>query len=400
MEDALLHAEEKMIVFTDKEVPLAQLGEMSKSKKKRDAAGAVPQEEEQEGEAKSSAELALIFCYHNPLAISRKVDPDFARPLEQQRLKGVDMLAYDRRTGEFYVPGEGTVYLYELSGKAPPTSDSEAGEDSKGDGHLQVTETQRTVTSASGRTTKPGTGKAANQPTTGTRTAAKKTESPAADRPTAAQAIAYDLTQVHFKKGMRGRYGTGKETDTVETRWAEFYIDIESARAKVSNTKKELDFDRLPADGMFLTGQTLRVISEPPPPGSPKATPARTFMKAWERAYASSHDKILQGDVITYDSYKDLIYAYGENGRNVIFAEQYAPGQPTSPGSSKAVQLNPKTGMIHLVNSDTLRMLDKKTGTRPIRDREIDPNPVKPKKPKKPFKLPTQNQERKGFTGT
>ena len=41
-------------------------------------------------------------------------------------------------------------------------------------------------------------------------------------------------------------------------------------------------------------------------------------MKAWEKAYASSHDKILQGDIITYDSYKDLIYAYGENGRNVI----------------------------------------------------------------------------------
>ena len=90
-------------------------------------------------------------------------------------------------------------------------------------------------------------------------------------------------------------------------------------------------------------------------------------MKAWEKAYASSHDKILQGDIITYDSYKDLIYAYGENGRNVIFAEQYAAGQPISPGSSKAVQLNPKNGMIHLINSDTLRMLDKKTGVRPGR---------------------------------
>ena len=123
-------------------------------------------------------------------------------------------------------------------------------------------------------------------------------------------------------------------------------------------------------------------------------------MKAWEKAYASSSDKTLQADIITYDSYKDLIYAYGENGRNVIYAEQYAPGQPISPGSSKAVQLNPKNGMIHLINSDTLRMLDKKTGVRPGRAGPMDPNPKKAKKQKRPFKLPTQSQERKGFTGT
>ncbi len=28
----------------------------------------------------------------------------------------------------------------------------------------------------------------------------------------------------------------------------------------------------------------------------------------------TSSDKVIQGDVITYDSYKDLIYAYGEEG--------------------------------------------------------------------------------------
>ena len=68
MEDALLYAEEKMIAFTDREVPLAQLGEMSKAKKKRGAAGAAQEAEEQEGEAKSSAELALIFCYRNAVS--------------------------------------------------------------------------------------------------------------------------------------------------------------------------------------------------------------------------------------------------------------------------------------------------------------------------------------------
>ena len=39
MEDAKLHAKKQMIAFTDREVPLAQLGEMSKAKRKRGAAG-------------------------------------------------------------------------------------------------------------------------------------------------------------------------------------------------------------------------------------------------------------------------------------------------------------------------------------------------------------------------
>ena len=262
-----------------------------------------------------------------------------------------------------------------------------------------MTETQRTVTPASGRTTKPGTGKAAAEPTTGTRGTTKNAQSRQADQPAAAKDPLYDLTQVHFKKGMRGRYGSRQGNRHGRDPLVGILTATSSPPApRFANTRSKLNLDRLPVDGMFLTGQTLRVISEPPPPGSPKATPARTYMKAWEKAYASSNDKVLQGDVITYDSYKDLIYAYGENGRNVIFAEQYAAGQPTSPGSSKAVQLNPKTGTIHLINSDTLRMLDKKTGVRPGRDGAMDPNPKKPKKPKKPFKLPTQSQERKGFT--
>jgi hypothetical protein len=122
-------------------------------------------------------------------------------------------------------------------------------------------------------------------------------------------------------------------------------------------------------------------------------------MKAWEKAYVSSNDKMVQGDVITYDSYKDLVYSYGENGRRVIYAQQHAFGQPTSPGSARAVQLNPKTGTIHLVDSDTIQMIDKNTGIRPGAAPPVDPNPNKKKPPKKPFKLPTMNLERRGFTG-
>ena len=77
-------------------------------------------------------------------------------------------------------------------------------------------------------------------------------------------------------------------------------------------------------------------------------------MKAWEKAYAWSNEKSLQSDVITYDSYKDLVYAYGEDGHGVIFAEQHAAGQPISSGSSRPMQLNPKTGGIRIIDSNTV----------------------------------------------
>ena len=116
-----------------------------------------------------------------------------------------------------------------------------------------------------------------------------------------------------------------------------------------------LNPDRLPTDGLFLTGQTLRVIQEPPPVGSPESTPARQYMKAMGKSLCvEQRQGHFKADVITYDSYKDLVYAYGEEGHNVIFAEQHAAGQPISPGSAKAVQLNPKTGGMHLIDSDTI----------------------------------------------
>ena len=109
--------------------------------------------------------------------------------------------------------------------------------------------------------------------------------------------------------------------------------------------------------------------------------------------------RLLSADVITYDSYKDLVYAYGEDGHSVLFAEQHAAGQPMSPGSAEAVQLNPKTGGIHLIDSNTVGLIDKNTGYRPTATGPDDPYAKKKKAVKKPFKLPTVNVERRGWTG-
>jgi len=207
------------------------------------------------------------------------------------------------------------------------------------------------------------------------------------------------LTQIHFKKGMRGRFRGEQEDDKVATNWYEFFGDIELARAKVPDDKSRLNVDKLPSDGLFLTCQTLRVITEPPPVGSPPSTPARDQVKAWENAKVWSSDKSLESDVITYDSAKDLILAFGEEGRGVLYAQQHAPGQPATQGTAKAVQLNPKTGAMHFIENDSIQMIDKNTGARPLAAKPVDPDAKKEKQPRKPFRLPVGNVERRGFTG-
>jgi hypothetical protein len=207
------------------------------------------------------------------------------------------------------------------------------------------------------------------------------------------------LTQIHFIKEMRGYFGSGGERDPQEPQWYEFFGNVQLARAKVPDARTKLNFDKLPGDGLFLTGQTLRVRTEPPPVGSPPSTPARDYVKAWENAGVISSDKAFQTDVITYDSEKDLVYAYGENGRGVTWANQHAAGQPSSLGNAKAIRLNPKTGAAHFIDNSSIQMIDKNTGVRPVAATPTDPEAKKKKPPKKGFRIPANNVERRGFTG-
>ena len=71
------------------------------------------------------------------------------------------------------------------------------------------------------------------------------------------------LTQIHFNNGMRGRFGTGKENDKTNLAGQNSTVTSKTCRAKVANTYARLNADHLPADGVYLTGQTLRVIQEP-----------------------------------------------------------------------------------------------------------------------------------------
>jgi len=384
MEDGLLKCEDHMITYADRIVPLKQLSGSSQQKARGDTQ---PADENPEPEPKP--DLAVIECFGKAVAITRKVHPD--RPLEVQRqMVHGEYLNYNRRSGEFFVPGEGLVYLYDRPKKTKEESPDATSNGDPSGGNSSAA--RRTITPTSGRT-----------PTTASRT---ERTSPKAGRAASRTNGQSDeeiaplvLTKIKFVTGMRGRFGTGKQNDKTEDRWAEFFGDVDAARAEVPTVHTELDFDKLPPDGFSLTGQTLRVITEQPPAGSPPSTPARNYLKAWDRAYARDATSSIQADVITYDSYKDLIYAYGEQGRQVLVAQQYAPLQPVNRASARAWQFNPKTRASYAVDSSTVMMVDKKTGTRPTAAKALDPNAKPPKKRKQQFRLPPSNIERRGFTG-
>jgi hypothetical protein len=396
LEDALLHCEERMIAFTDKVVPLAQLGAMSTPQPKPKSAGTLSTgaPTESSNESSPGPQLALIKCYRNAILISRKVDPLAPILLQQQRVEADELLDYDRRTGRFWVPDKGKVFLYDRSDNSRAHGMNAIGNDQSSQ---KSTSAKRTITPASSRNSTSLSGTTA-VPSVKAHGATESRQAGAPVNPKHDEPPSLVLTQIRFMKEMRGYLGSA-EHDEQDPHWYEFFGDVQLGRAKVANAKIKLDFDKLPADGLFLTGQTLRVRTEPPPVGSPPSTPARDYVKAWEKTYVTSSDKAFQADVLTYDSEKDLVYAYGENGRDVIYAQQHAAGQPSTLGAAKAVRVNPKTGAAVFIDSSSVQLIDKNTGVRPVAAVPSDPEAKKKKPAKKGFRIPSNNIERRGFTG-
>jgi hypothetical protein len=361
MEDGLLYCEDVMTTYTDRPVPLAELGKLSSTKTSQ---AKTPADDDPDAPAdQPKADLAFIDLVGKAQAISRKVDPDRPVVLSRQHITG-DRILYNRETGRFRVPGAGIVYLHDRSDK--PLPGQEQPEAAPG-------ANRRPIRQAAG---KPG------------------------DQPGAKPALAtLVLTQIRFSRELIGRFGTGKQSDQRETRWADFFGDIEAARAIVPDTRTIIDYDRPPADTYFLTSQTMRVVTEPPLQGAPRNAPARNFLKAWENAYAKTSDTMIQADVITYDSLNDLIYANGQEGRLVTVVQQAGPGQPGSPMRADNVRVNPKTGAADVIGPQVMQFLDKRTGTRPTPVPPPDPNAKPPKTPKPPYRPQLNNVERKGFTG-
>ncbi|HKI16359.1 MAG TPA: hypothetical protein VKA15_00685, partial [Isosphaeraceae bacterium] len=185
MEDSLLYCEEQMITFTDKEVPLAQLGSMSKgqSKPKAGSNALEPANEDAgadgEAETQTQAQLARIYCYKKAIGINRKVDPDSPTLIQKQKIYAYDSLVYDHRIGDFQVDGKGVVWLFDLDKKSSETPGQNLDGNGNSNGVPNRTATGRTVTPTSGRvSSQPGRTGGAPVTATRSRSTARPTPPP------------------------------------------------------------------------------------------------------------------------------------------------------------------------------------------------------------------------------
>ncbi|MEA2632406.1 MAG: hypothetical protein QOE66_2625, partial [Chloroflexota bacterium] len=320
MEDSLLVCRE-MTTYMDRVVAL--------DRPRRDKAAARGNEA---AEPEPKPQIALIDCVGKVVIISRKLDPDSPRTvLQKQRIEG-EHVTYEKLTGNFVVPGAGRVWLYNRKGQDSLASPLAAPAPTRGPA---TTAERRTITPTANPTSRtvPNTrratevvGRNSTAPTPTTINAVTNAAEKAKEKAKAARTplAPLELTQITFNDEMHGRFGTGKGADTIDTRWADFFGDVQLLHAVVANDTTMFDFDNPPMDGTFLTAQTVRVVSEPPPPGG--KDPARNFLKAWENANAATYDTTIQADKITFDSLKELFYAYGEDGRDVLIVQQKTAG--------------------------------------------------------------------------
>jgi hypothetical protein len=411
MEDSLMLAQE-MTTYLDRTVKLNRL--------RRDGA-ARPASAGQNGSSPSpeaaapepKPQIALIDCKYKVVVDNRKVDPETKVVLQRQVIDG-EQVVYDKLTGNFLAlppPGRmGRVYLYNRDGQENIANAGPArGPAPAAPAGPSTTADRGTIRPTANPTSRPGGNlirateivgrNASNDAATGinTRGAAIEDKLPAGEsQPARPKLMPLKVTQIMYADEMHGRFGTGKEQDTTDPRWADFFGDVEVLHALVPDDKTVFDFDDPPPDATFLTAQTIRVVSEPPPPGS--TAPARNFLKAWENAEAETIDTTIQADKITYDSAKELFYAYGELDQ-VYFVQQKFFGQPASTATGRTLWYNRRTGESEVNNPNVVQFVDDKFGMRPGWAKPR-PEVKKPKKPLAPFRGPGRAHfERKGFNG-
>ena len=401
MEDSLVDCADHMMVYLDRPVTLAKppgdLSPSSSSSKSGDS------EKEKETE---KADIALVECSERVRVINQKLDPQLFDEsgkrlvLEKQDLEG-GYLVYDKVTGRFRIPGKGIVFLYQREGQGSSPGDPGIRGLSRPERRPEVVDEPRTIRRTAQFTSPSPTPQPPSRSNMGPRDDARTKASAkakskavtAALKPLIAPLV---LTQIRFGREMVGRFGSGKETDKNETREADFFRDVESIHARVADAETRLDMDSPPADAQSLTAQTMHVISEPVL-GKPDAQP-RYFLTAWEDAHARTAQKAISADRITYDSLKDLFYAYGEDGRFVTLTEQQMAGISPSGNRSTTLRYNHKTGDVDLTHPQSFLIFDPKTGVRPA-PVPYNPNIQPPIRKKRPFTNSRNNLERKDFNG-
>jgi hypothetical protein len=371
-------------------------------------------EADRNGERETRADIAAIECFNDVHATTRKLDPVSKKFLQQQKIEALDLLVYDRATGDFHVRGPGTVYLHnrersEEGAEAEKTTDratSRTAARPAADGGSNALSGRpsgngRTADAAANAKARKARARASAKGATGAGKA--ETEPKADDQDTV------NLTQIKFTEQMKGRFAMGQDEDTSEPRIAEFFGNVESLHGPVPNLKNnetgmlvpDLSYrhnaDKRGTKVSFMTAKTMRVISEQPAPGSPEGTPSSNFLWAWKNVYVFQGYSAIEADRATFDSTKDLYYAYADDGHKVLLSHASGPGQPPSNNVGTALRYNRRTGESEVDTPLAFQLFDK-AGARPVAPKK--PNPAPPKRYRKLNNPSRNNVERKGFGGS
>lgn len=363
-----------MKVYFDRPIKLAKL---------RTAPGARPDPAE---EPEPKHDIDLIECFENVVAIARKVD-ESNRLVQQERVEGNE-LVYDKITGNFRVPGAGVVKYWNVKGE---------GQETQPGGSSPLTPPSRTIT----RTANPPNGaqvarRAGGRPGVEPKKGMDAKKGAEAKKTAGPPRRQLELTVIKFEDRMQGRFLPGKEGER-EPRTADFFGNVEALHAPVADTGVKFNFDKPPADYSHITAQTMRLVSEPPQADAPPDSPARTYMQAYDNAFVRRDDATIQADKITYDSEKDLFWAYGYEGRQVTIKQFKGIGQSPSITEGRAAYFVHKTGEAQIIDPQQFQLVDLKTGTRPTPDKVgAAKRAVRPKR----SRMPNQNNvERRTFNG-
>jgi hypothetical protein len=396
-EDASIDCRKVMYAYFDRPIKLTRPpSQTSASASARRDPQAAPEE--------PKPEIARVECFEDVVVINVKLDPESRAVLEKQRIEG-ERITYNKQTGQFHVPGEGAVCLWQRDGQSAGGFGARTRVGDAGTPRRTIIRTSGPAPDADATATAPAIGRNSTK-TPDDLILERVPHGRGPSRSLVPQVIPdfvrplppLTLTQIYFTDGMTGRVGSGRESDKTERREANFYGDVEALHGQVEGPGAVFDFDRPPANSEFLTSQMLRVVSEPSADTRNPDAPPRNWLRAWDNAVARSDDKTIQADEITFDSQNDLFWAYGHEGRMVLIVQQNQIGQPATEVPARALRYNHKTREAKPIEPASIAVVDAKTGTRPkLADIPADPERKRPKRQK--YRNLRSSIERKDFTG-
>lgn len=325
--------------------------------------------------------------------VHRKADPETGAFQQKGRVTG-PRLGYDLTTGEFLVDGAGTVWLYRPKGEG------------QGGPHG--------IPGFGPRPANPAArgGEAILRPTSANR--------PVNAAKAGGETPIIELTRVSFQRKVSGRVGNGDGSAANGARplgdapfFATFAGGVQVLNGPVADDQTDLDADDPPSGYMMLTSDELKVVREAPSRRAIREAAANAgananapnlveqfFIDATGDPQAVAPPKAIKGDRITYDSMKELVYVYGDDG-GVTIRNQDGIGQPYSTARGKAVMFNRKSNEIKIIDPKNALLIDPRSG---IRSRPAPPSAATPpaapeSAPRRPIRnIPRNDKERAGFT--